>query len=192
VSKSDAEPKSRNAPSGKVGSRMDRLWTPWRMSYVGTGKPVGCIFCVKPAEDRDEEHLILGRTERAYVLLNLYPYNSGHLMVVPYLHTGDLATLPSDIGAEVLTLTQKALAALTDEYHPQGFNVGMNLGEVAGGSVSAHLHLHVVPRWGGDTNFMPITAETKVLPETLDQTYRRLRPYFDAPQLPHAGEGAGE
>jgi ATP adenylyltransferase len=163
---------------------MERLWTPWRMSYVGGGgsaeKPAGCIFCVKPAEDRDQENLILGRTERAYVLLNLYPYNSGHLMVVPNLHTGDLSTLPPDIGADVLALTQKSIAALTDEYRPQGFNVGMNLGEIAGGSVSAHLHVHVVPRWGGDTNFMPITADTKVLPETLDQTYRRLRPYFEA------------
>ena len=148
------------------------------MSYVGTGKPVGCIFCVKPAAGRDEEHLILGRSERAYVLLNLYPYNSGHLMVVPYLHTGDFATLPSDVGADVLALAQLSISALTSEYRPQGYNVGLNLGEVAGGSVSAHLHLHVVPRWGGDTNFMPITAETKVLPETLEQTYRRLRPYF--------------
>ena len=164
---------------GGIGSRLDRLWTPWRMSYVGTGRPEGCIFCVKPSEHRDEQHLILGRSQRAYVLLNLYPYNSGHLMVVPYLHTGDLATLPSEIGAEVLALTQRSISALTAEYRPQGFNVGLNLGEVAGGSVSAHLHLHVVPRWGGDTNFMPTTADTKVLPETLDQTYRRLRPHFE-------------
>jgi ATP adenylyltransferase len=148
------------------------------MSYIGGGTPVGCIFCVKPAEQRDEEHLILYRSERAYVLLNLYPYNSGHLMVVPYLHSGDLAALPAEISAEVMALTQKSVAALTAEYRPQGFNVGINLGEVAGGSISAHLHVHVVPRWGGDTNFMPVTAETKVLPETLDQTYRRLRPRF--------------
>jgi ATP adenylyltransferase len=151
------------------------------MSYIGDGKPDGCIFCVKPAEGQDEKNLILGRSGQAYVLLNLYPYNSGHLMVVPFEHTGDLATLPPEIGAEVLALTQKSLAALTSEYRPQGFNVGINLGEVAGGSISAHLHVHVVPRWGGDTNFMPVTAETKVLPETLDQTYRRLRPYFLEP-----------
>lgn len=150
------------------------------MSYIGEGRPAGCIFCVKPAEQRDTENLILHRGERAYVLLNLYPYNSGHLMVVPYQHTGDLATLPPDIGADVLALTQRSVAALTEEYHPQGFNVGLNLGEVAGGSISAHLHVHVVPRWGGDTNFMPVTAETKVLPETLDQTYQRLRPRFEA------------
>ena len=158
---------------------MERLWTPWRMSYIGDGKPIGCIFCVKPAEQQDEKNLILHRSQRAYVLLNLYPYNSGHLMVVPYLHSGDLAALPPDISAEVMSLTQKSVAVLTAEYGPQGFNVGINLGEVAGGSISAHLHVHVVPRWGGDTNFMPVTAETKVLPETLDQTYRRLRPRFE-------------
>ena len=151
------------------------------MRYIGEARPAGCIFCVKPAEQRDAETLILHRGEKAYVLLNLYPYNSGHLMVVPYQHTGDLATLPPDIGADVLGLTQRAVAALTDVYHPQGFNVGLNLGEVAGGSISAHLHVHVVPRWGGDTNFMPVTAGTKVLPETLDQTYHRLRPRFVAP-----------
>lgn len=162
------------------------------MSYVGTERPAGCIFCVKPAEDRDDANLILARGKLAYVLLNLYPYNSGHLMVVPYLHTGDFAALPAKIGAEVLALTQQAISALTSEYRPEGFNVGLNLGEVAGGSVSAHLHLHVVPRWGGDTNFMPVTAETKVLPETLDQTYRRLRPHFQSPPLRQGDEGAGE
>jgi ATP adenylyltransferase len=165
-------------PAPVVGERLDRLWTPWRLSYVGSARPTGCIFCDKPAENHDEEHLILGRSAAGFVLLNLYPYNSGHLMVVPYLHTGDFTALPLDVGTELLALTQKAISALTSEYRPQGFNVGLNLGEVAGGSVSAHLHLHVVPRWGGDTNFMPITADTKVLPETLDQTYRRLRPYF--------------
>ena len=150
------------------------------MSYIGDARPAGCIFCVKPAEQRDAENFILHRSERAYVLLNLYPYNSGHLMVVPYVHTGDLAALAPEIGAEVMSLTQRSIAALTAEYHPQGFNVGINLGEVAGGSISAHLHVHVVPRWGGDTNFMPVTAETKVLPETLDQTWRRLRGRFES------------
>jgi ATP adenylyltransferase len=160
---------------------MDRLWTPWRMSYIDgdVERPVGCIFCVKPAEQRDAENLILYRGALAYVLLNLYPYNSGHLMVVPYVHTGDFAGLPPDVGAELFALTQRSIAALAAEYHPEGFNVGLNLGEVAGGSVSAHLHLHVVPRWGGDTNFMPVTAETKVLPETLDRTWRRLRTRFE-------------
>jgi ATP adenylyltransferase len=163
-----------------MAETMERLWTPWRMSYIGAAeRPVGCIFCVKPTEQRDAENYILYRGERAYVLLNLYPYNSGHLMVVPYMHTGDLAYLPPEIGNEVMALTQRSVSALTTVYRPQGFNVGINLGEVAGGSISAHLHVHVVPRWGGDTNFMPVTAETKVLPETLDQTYQRLRPQFE-------------
>lgn len=157
---------------------MDRLYTPWRMNYVGGEKPQGCIFCVKPAEDQDEKNLILGRSTHAFALLNLYPYNSGHLMVVPYQHTGDLAGLPSEVATDMMALTQRAVAAISEEYHPQGFNVGLNLGEVAGGSISAHLHVHVVPRWGGDTNFMPVTADTKVLPETLDRTWERLRPHF--------------
>ena len=161
---------------------MERLWTPWRMSYIGGGsQPDGCIFCLKPAEQRDEENLILYRGEHAYVLLNLYPYNSGHALVVPYLHTGDFAGLPPAVGADVLALTQRTVAALTAEYQPMGFNIGLNLGHVAGGSISAHLHVHIVPRWEGDTNFMPITADTKVLPETLEQTYRRLRPRLVAP-----------
>jgi ATP adenylyltransferase len=186
-------PESETEPvADAIGSRLDRLWTPWRMSYVGSGRVEGCIFCHKPAEDRDDENLVLGRGEHAYVLLNLYPYNSGHLMVVPYLHTGDFAALPPEIGMDVLTLTQRSLAALTAEYRPHGFNVGMNLGEVAGGSISAHLHVHIVPRWGGDTNFMATTADTKVLPETLDQTYRRLRPYFNSSSPSHREGDADE
>lgn len=148
------------------------------MNYVTGERPVGCIFCVKPAEEQDQKNLILGRSEHAYALLNLYPYNSGHLMVVPYTHTGDLAGLPSVVAADLMALTQRAVAAITEEYGPQGFNVGINLGEVAGGSISAHLHVHVVPRWGGDTNFMPVTADTKVLPETLERTWERLAPRF--------------
>ncbi|MFN8632783.1 MAG: HIT domain-containing protein [Chloroflexota bacterium] len=150
------------------------------MSYIG-GPPVpGCFLCVKAAEDRDEENLILHRTEQAIVLLNLYPYNSGHLMVAPLQHTGELTALSSEVGGELLALTQVAVGALTAEYGPEGFNIGMNLGKVAGAGLPDHLHIHVVPRWNGDTNFMPITAQTKVLPESLDQTYRRLRPRFEA------------
>jgi ATP adenylyltransferase len=151
------------------------------MNYIGGERPAGCIFCTKPAEQRDDENLILHRGKQAYVLLNLYPYNSGHALIVPYLHTGDFASLPTDVGADVLALTQRTVSALTTVYHPDGFNIGLNLGEVAGGSISAHLHVHVVPRWGGDTNFMPVTADTKVLPETLEQTYTRLKPHFEVP-----------
>jgi ATP adenylyltransferase len=148
------------------------------MNYVTGDRPTGCIFCVKPAEDQDQSNLILGRSQHAYALLNLYPYNSGHLMVVPYQHTGDLASLPPEVAADVMALTQRAVGAITEEYGPQGFNVGINLGEVAGGSISAHLHVHIVPRWAGDTNFMPVTADTKVLPETLERTWERLSPRF--------------
>src|SRR3712207_5240444 len=148
------------------------------MAFVGGPEQPGCLFCRIRAEDRDEENLVLHRGEHALVMLNLYPYNSGHLMAAPYEHTGDLASLPAHIGAEILALTQRSVSALTEEYGPHGYNVGMNLGRVAGAGVPDHLHVHVVPRWNGDTNFMPVTAETKVLPETLDQTWRRLRARF--------------
>jgi ATP adenylyltransferase len=143
------------------------------------GAPTGgCIFCDKARERRDDENLIVHRAEHAFAMLNLYPYNSGHLMVAPYLHSGELATLPDEVGAGIWELTQRSVAALSEEYRADGFNVGMNLGRVAGAGVPDHLHVHVVPRWNGDTNFMPITADTKVLPEALYQTYRRLRARF--------------
>ncbi|MBA2448100.1 MAG: HIT domain-containing protein, partial [Chloroflexi bacterium] len=141
---------------------MERLWTPWRMTYVGGGESAGCIFCDKLREERDRENLILARGQRAFVLLNLYPYNSGHLMVAPYVHSGDLANLEPAVLADVWSLSQRAVAALSAEYQPHGYNLGMNLGRVAGADIPDHLHLHVVPRWNGDTNFMPVTAETKV------------------------------
>jgi ATP adenylyltransferase len=148
------------------------------MQFVGAPPAAGCIFCDKVAEDRDAENLILHRGAAAFVILNLYPYNSGHLMVAPYLHSGDMAGLSATISGELWSLAQRAVAALTSEYRPEGYNLGMNLGKVAGAGIPDHLHIHVVPRWGGDTNFMPLTAETKVLPESLDQTYARLKPHF--------------
>jgi len=164
---------------------MDRLWTPWRMAFIqqateGSGGG-DCFLCENPAvgPDRDREHFILHRGRRAFVLLNLYPYNSGHLMVAPFAHGGDLPALPEADAAELFALTRRAVAVLRAAYRPEGFNVGMNLGHCAGAGVPDHLHVHVVPRWGGDTNFMPVVGNTKVLPETLDQTYDRLRPLFD-------------
>ena len=145
---------------------------------MGGGESAGCIFCDKLREQRDRENLILVRGQQAFVLLNLYPYNSGHLMVAPYVHTGDLANLEPSVLADLWGLGQRAVAALSAEYQPHGYNLGMNLGRVAGAGIPDHLHLHVVPRWNGDTNFMPIMAETKVLPESLDQTYQRLRRHF--------------
>ena len=156
---------------------MERLWTPWRMQYVSAAgvAPSECLFCELPKGDDDAANLVVHRGARTFALLNLFPYNSGHTMIAPYLHTGDLVALPAEVGTEMLELTQRVVGALAAEYRPDGFNVGMNLGRVAGAGIPDHLHVHVVPRWNGDTNFMPVTAETKVLPEHLDQTYQRLR-----------------
>ena len=121
---------------------------------------------------------MLARSARVFVLLNLYPYNSGHLMVAPYQHTGDFAHLDAETATELMRMTQRSVAALSGAYRPDAYNVGMNLGRVAGAGLPDHLHVHVVPRWSGDSNFMPIVAQTKVLPETLDQTYERLEPFF--------------
>ncbi len=167
---------------------MDRLWTPWRMAFIEQASGAApaarpaCFLCAKPAEgpEHDRANLLLCRGERAYVLMNLYPYNSGHLMIAPYAHGGDLAALPDGTADELFALTRRAVAALGAEYHPDGFNVGMNLGQAAGAGVPDHLHVHVVPRWNGDTNFMPVVGETKVLPESLAQSYDRLLPRFHA------------
>ncbi len=166
-------------PRTKLQGDMGRLWTPWRMQYVGGKQASGCIFCDKLAEGRDARNLILYRGEQAFVLLNLYPYNSGHAMVAPYVHTADLGALPPAVSADLWGLTQRCVGALSAEYRPHGYNLGMNLGRTAGAGVPDHLHLHIVPRWDGDTNFMPVLAETKVMPETPNQTYARLRPYFE-------------
>jgi len=157
------------------------LWTPWRRAFVegATGNDANeCFLDAAPAANDDRATLILVRAEQTFALLNRYPYNSGHLMVAPYLHTGDLATLDPAIAQEMMRLTQRCVDALQQAYRPDGFNIGMNLGRPAGAGVPDHLHLHVVPRWTGDTNFMPIVGETKVLPESLDQTYDRLEPLF--------------
>jgi ATP adenylyltransferase len=164
--------------------RVERLWTPWRRAFVeGAGADdgnVACFLCALPSEDDDRSNFIVDRTERVFVLLNLYPYNSGHLMIVPYAHSADLATLDARIAADMMRETQRCVGILQHVYRPHGFNIGMNLGRPAGAGVPDHLHIHVVPRWNGDTNFMPVLGSTKVLPETLDQTYARLEPLFRA------------
>jgi ATP adenylyltransferase len=159
---------------------VERLWTPWRRAFVESAgdRSDGCFLCQKAAELDDKRNLILWRAKAVFVLLNVYPYNSGHLMVAPFLHTGDLATLDADIAAELMHVTQHSVDALQRAYGPDAFNTGMNLGRAAGAGLPDHLHIHVVPRWNGDTNFMPVTADTKALPESLDQTYDRLEPYF--------------
>lgn len=150
------------------------------MAYVSELPSDGCFLCEKPAqgEERDPENFIAHRSRNSFVILNLFPYNSGHLMVVPYLHSGDLVGLPPEVSAEIWELTRQAVAALTAEYHPEGFNIGLNLGRPAGAGALDHVHIHIVPRWSGDTNYMPIIGGAKVLPEALEETYRRLRPHF--------------
>ena len=153
-----------------------RLWTPHRMAYIrGENKPThddageGCPFCDAPKRS-DEDALIVARGELVYGVLNLYPYNSGHLMVVPYRHVSGYIELDAAETAEFAAFTQRAVRVLQDAMSPHGFNIGMNQGNVAGAGIAAHLHQHVVPRWGGDTNFMPIVAQTRVLPELLSET----------------------
>jgi len=158
---------------------MDRLWTPWRLGYVTEASSVmpGCIFCEALARGEDEP-LLIHRGARAFVILNKFPYNNGHLMVVPNAHVGRLAQLDAVGLGEIMTLTQASERALTAIYRPHGFNMGLNLGKPAGAGVLDHLHLHVVPRWDGDTNFMSVVGETRVLPEELPQTAARLRDAF--------------
>ena len=158
---------------------MDYLWSPWRFRYVSKAEPSdGCIFCNKSQESRDEENLILHRAERNFVLLNLYPYTSGHLMIAPYQHVATLGAAPAETVEEMMRLARLAEGHLQSVYKPQGFNIGMNLGECAGAGIAGHIHLHVLPRWIGDANFMTTVAETRVMPESIEETYLKLRPLF--------------
>jgi ATP adenylyltransferase len=146
-----------------------RLWAPERLEYVTGDKSGGCVFCEVPAKS-DEDGLVVARGTTAYAVLNKYPYNPGHLMLVPYRHVADYVELTPAEVAELGALTQSALTALREASGAHGFNVGLNLGAVAGAGIAAHLHQHVVPRWGGDTNFMPVVGRTRVLPQLLAQT----------------------
>jgi len=158
---------------------MERLWTPWRLAYVteaSTPAP-GCIFCAALA-GLDADPLVVHRASRSYVILNKFPYNNGHLMVVPHRHVGRLAELDSAEVGELMHLTQLAERVLASVYAPHGFNMGLNLGTSAGAGIADHLHMHVVPRWSGDTNFISVVGETRVLPEELPATAGRLRAAF--------------
>jgi ATP adenylyltransferase len=161
------------------GENMELLWAPWRGEYVGKEQPPGCILCQKPREGNDAANYLLARGDHAYVLLNLYPYNNGHLMVAPYRHVGELEELLPQEWQETVSFLTRAVAALKEAYRPHGFNLGVNLGRVAGAGVPGHLHWHVVPRWEGDANFMPVIGRTRVLPEFLETTYARLRPIWE-------------
>jgi len=153
---------------------MELKWTPWRMAYIQRAPEEGCVLCRVPAEDDDRKNLLLYRGEHCYALLNLYPYNTGHLMVAPYAHVADLEALDVETAAELLIVAQRCIRALRRTLSPHGFNLGMNLGRAAGAGIADHLHLHVVPRWQGDTNFMPLIGATKLIPELLEETYARV------------------
>jgi ATP adenylyltransferase len=150
------------------------------MEYIKSEKPAGCIFCDKPAAGDDPANHIVWRGEQAFVLLNTFPYNNGHLMVAPYQHAGNLEDLAPHVLTELMTLCQDAVRALKRDFNPDGVNMGINLGSAAGAGVKDHLHIHVVPRWQGDTNFMAVVTDTRVIPQSLDDSYRMLHAAFTA------------
>ncbi|NLV72090.1 MAG: HIT domain-containing protein [Actinobacteria bacterium] len=153
---------------------MERLWAPWRLQYVTQEKPGGCVFCDKPLQRDDRAAYIVHRGELAYVILNAYPYNNGHAMVAPFAHISNFEELPPDTLNEMMELAQRCTRALKLGFHPDGLNLGFNLGAAAGAGIKDHLHFHLVPRWSGDTNFMPVLSDVRVIPQSLDQTYAQL------------------
>jgi ATP adenylyltransferase len=157
---------------------MDHLWSPWRYRYVSKKGPDECIFCVKSQQTDDKSNYILHRAEKNFVLLNLYPYTSGHLMIAPYAHVPTLAESVPVALEEMMLLAQRAENALRQVYNPKGFNIGLNIGESAGAGIAGHIHMHVLPRWPGDANFMTTIGETRVIPEDLDTTWAKLKAAF--------------
>ena len=159
---------------------MDKLWAPWRMEYILSEKEEGCIFCDKSQATDDRENLVLFRGERAFILMNLFPYNNGHLMLAPYEHVDSLEKLSLDTLTEVMALSQQTMTILRKNIRAEGFNLGVNQGKIAGAGIAEHLHFHIVPRWPGDTNFMPVTGHTKVMVQGLTETFDSLKIAFDA------------
>jgi ATP adenylyltransferase len=158
---------------------MKVMWAPWRMEYILTDQKGGpCIFCPGEDRDQDEERLILFVGTLSMVMMNRYPYNNGHLLVAPVRHVGTLESLSEDEMLDLLGMVRKSLNALKELMNPEGFNVGLNLGKVAGAGVEEHLHFHIVPRWNGDTNYMTVVGEVRVIPEHIRETYKKLLPYF--------------
>ncbi|GAY25414.1 histidine triad (HIT) protein [Desulfurococcaceae archaeon AG1] len=154
------------------------LWAPWRMSYIKNADRMhGCFLCESIGK-RDEDTYIVYRSEKVFVILNSYPYNTGHIMIAPYRHIAELESLDDKETIDLINTMKKSLRVLRDVYSPQGFNIGINIGRVAGAGLESHLHVHIVPRWGGDTNFMPIIGGDKVLPEDLTTTWRKIRDAF--------------
>jgi len=155
---------------------LDYLWSPWRYQYItGSSPKPACIFCDIASSAHDEENFVLHRGQHNYVVLNRYPYSSGHLMIVPFEHVASLSAALDETAAEMMTLARRSEECLREAYRPDGLNIGMNLGASAGAGVAGHIHMHVLPRWSGDVNFMTAVAETRVLPEALETTYSKLR-----------------
>ncbi|MBK8824538.1 MAG: HIT domain-containing protein [Anaerolineales bacterium] len=158
---------------------MNHLWSPWRMTYIEKHeKESGCVFCNAQAKADSAENLIAFRGKNAYVILNRFPYTSGHLMVIPFAHVSNLEELDSNTRAEMMELASRCTTILRKTYRTESFNMGINIGEAAGAGVLGHVHIHIVPRWAGDTNFITTTGETRVLPEALEDTYKRVREGF--------------
>ena len=158
---------------------MKKLWAPWRIEYIRSPKEDGCIFCDKPAGDNDREDLILYRGVKVFILMNLYPYNNAHLMIAPYIHVDNTEELDTDTYKEIMVLADQSMAILKETTDAQGFNFGANIGAAAGAGIEEHIHFHIVPRWAGDTNFMPVLGHTKVEVQGLQECYDLLRPHFD-------------
>lgn len=157
---------------------MKRIWAPWRIQFIRMKKPKGCFLCENPGQNDDVQNYILYRGNRNFVILNSYPYNPGHLMVAPYRHVADLEELNEEERNEHFKIVGQCVKVLRQEYNAEGFNIGMNLRGVSGAGIADHIHTHIVPRWQGDTNFMPVLADVKVLPEALAETYKRLKGKF--------------
>jgi ATP adenylyltransferase len=157
---------------------MKQIWAPWRMEYIRMEKPTNCILCDKPKEDKDHVNRILYRGKYNFVMMNNYPYNQGHLLIAPYRHVAGLEELKAVEIHEHADITQKCIRVLQQSFKPNGFNIGVNMGKVAGAGIADHVHSHIVPRWQGDTNFMPVIGDIRVIPEAVDETYHQLKELF--------------
>ena len=154
---------------------MERIWAPWRIQYIQMEKPEGCILCEKPGQNNDAQNYILHRGDKNFIILNSYPYNPGHLMVAPYRHVASLEKLTDEERQEHFEIVSRSVRVLKQVFNPGGFNIGINLGKAAGAGIEDHFHTHIVPRWQGDTNFMPVLSDVRVLPEALADTYQKLK-----------------
>ncbi len=158
---------------------MQQIWAPWRLQYILSKRPSECIFCEEPKQDKDRENLILFRSSHSYIIMNIYPYNNGHLMIVPFRHVFSIVELEDEEMLDIMKMTQFSVNCLKEVFMPEGFNIGLNIGKVAGAGIEEHLHYHIIPRWVGDTHFMAVLSEVRVIPEHVLSTYDRLYPVFN-------------